>query len=504
MEKGLAVSMTQPMIQSAMESLEGMKKFAEVILNSGIAPYHLYEKKPDGKPDFKKGNVEKLMGIFIKGDQLKMHPMTAMQEVVPVNGLLSIKGDGAKALILQSGKIKKGSWSESIEGTIEAGTYKVTITATREDTSETLSRSFSVAQAKRAGLWITPEMLQKQDGYKKKQSAWNKFPERMMKYRALGFLARDLFSDVLSGTYTLEEAQDYVQEVVTEIVTETGSTVIIPDQQFSEDRTKRITNNASEKIDQANAFVDQPPAQEETTVPEQPEEQQEEELPAAFHWTKQALIAAKSQELYDACMAVDTTRDAITIMGKANTNKKLRTIILAYMSGSLTPLLNKYRRGEGPVEPTPTSPAEAQQPIETPQAQQAAPPVSDPADSMEPMEGQDEGEEIPANTEFDNQEETPAETPVASDEQTPASDDEKSIPEDTNKFGIEIPELSENNDRPFEVLSELYFAMQEKGILNEQFDPANAKLLKGKYKNMEEFCKLAPIAEINLLLNSIG
>ena len=241
MEKGLAVSTTQPMIQRAMESLDGMREFAKVILASGIAPHYLYEKGPDGKPDFKKGNEEKLMGIFIKGDQLKMHPMTAMQEVVPVNGLLAIKGDGAKALILNSGKIKKGSWKEEIEGTIEAGNYKVTITATRDDTNETLSRSFSVVQAKRAGLWITQEMLQKQDGYKKKQSAWHKFPERMMKYRALGFLARDLFTDVLSGTYTLEEAQDMPQDVTTEITTGSGATVIIPDKQFTDDRSKRIT-----------------------------------------------------------------------------------------------------------------------------------------------------------------------------------------------------------------------------------------------------------------------
>ena len=505
MEKGLAVSMTQPMIQNAMESLDGMREFAKVILNSGIAPHYLYEKKPDGKIDFTKGNVEKLMGVFIKGDQLKMHPLTAMQEVVPVNGLLSIKGDGAKSLILQSGKIKKGTWNEKSEGDIETGTYKVTITATREDTGETLSRSFSVAQAKRAGLWITQEMLQKNDGWKKKQSAWYKFPERMMKYRALGFLARDLFSDVLSGTYTLEEAQDYIDDVSTEIVTEGGATVVIPDKQFADDRSKRITGTASEKIDKANAFV-APPADNEPPPWEQQKPSEEKELPAVFHWTEAALAEAKAKDLEFACMSVDTTRDALTILPGKNTNKKLRIIIMAYMAGELIPLVNKHRRTEGPVEPTPAPPEaekkegaerdiSRQYPATKEESYPATPPVG-PDDGLEAIEESEQEEEIPANTKFDNQDEPPVETP--------SQEEDGSIPEDTNKFDIEVPELSENNDRPFEVLSQLYFAMQEKQILNQQFDEANAKLLKGKYKNMEEFCKLAPVSEINLLLNSIG
>ena len=230
MERQIALTQNySPLVQEAMASLDKMREYSEVILKSGIAPHFLYEKGPDGKPDFSKGKTETLMTIFIEGDKLKMHPTTAMQQLVPVNGLMSIKGDGAKALILNSGKIEKGTWKETITGSIEAGNYEVTIISTRSDTGETLSRSFSVGQAKRAGLWITQEMLQKQDGWKKKQSAWHRFPERMIKYRALGFIARDLFPDILQGSYTLEEAQDMPQDITTEIVTGNGATVIIPD-----------------------------------------------------------------------------------------------------------------------------------------------------------------------------------------------------------------------------------------------------------------------------------
>jgi len=516
MEKGLAVSMTQPMIQSAMETLDGMRQFAEVILNSGIAPHYLYEKKPDGKPDFKKGNVEKLMGIFIKGDQLRMHPMTAMQEVVPVNGLLSIKGDGAKALILQSGKIKKGSWKEEYEGEIEAGTYKVTITATREDTGETLSRSFSVAQAKRAGLWITQEMLQKSDGYKKKQSAWYKFPERMLKYRALGFMARDLFSDIMSGTYTLEEAQDYVQEVSTEIQTEGGATVVIPDQQFSEERSTKLTSKAATQISELNQGVgvrDTKP--EEEPPPFEPNPPKSEiELPSVFHLTESALIKIDAKELEIACLQVPVTANAVHAIQSKNTNKKLRVIIMAFMAGKLEELIRKMNpEGEGP-------PTEAQKhlqsnsslvvPIPGQKIQYPEQPEVEkaPADEsfMEPVVGQETGEDdIQPNKGFDvtapDSEPAPAPDPEQAQQDTPPAE-EGSIPADTNKFNIEVPELPEEG-RSFEVVKDLYYELEgTAGLNNEMFTEMNARLLGGKYKSKEEFCKHASVEEVNLLLNS--
>jgi hypothetical protein len=56
--------------------------------------------------------------------------------------------------------------------------------------------SFSVSDAKRAGLWG-------------KSGPWANYPERMLKYRARGFCLRDAFPDVLKGLITIEEANDY-------------------------------------------------------------------------------------------------------------------------------------------------------------------------------------------------------------------------------------------------------------------------------------------------------
>jgi hypothetical protein len=57
---------------------------------------------------------------------------------------------------------------------------------------------FSVADAKRAGLWG-------------KSGPWTQYPRRMLQLRARGFALRDAFPDVLKGLVTAEEAQDYPQ-----------------------------------------------------------------------------------------------------------------------------------------------------------------------------------------------------------------------------------------------------------------------------------------------------
>jgi hypothetical protein len=57
---------------------------------------------------------------------------------------------------------------------------------------------FSVADAKKAGLWG-------------KQGPWTQYPKRMLQLRARGFALRDAFPDVLRGLVTAEEAQDYPQ-----------------------------------------------------------------------------------------------------------------------------------------------------------------------------------------------------------------------------------------------------------------------------------------------------
>src|SRR5690606_6210149 len=59
-----------------------------------------------------------------------------------------------------------------------------------------IKATFSVADAKKAGLWG-------------KQGPWQQYPKRMLSMRARAFALRDGFADVLRGLGIAEEVQDH-------------------------------------------------------------------------------------------------------------------------------------------------------------------------------------------------------------------------------------------------------------------------------------------------------
>jgi hypothetical protein len=128
------------------------------------------------------------------GIAVGLDPMRAVGSMVSFNGRASIYGDLALALIRQRGLIKppQGYWREWTSGTEGEDGFTYHVKAKRADTGEEMERSFSVAEAKAAGLWGG-------DVWR----VWGK--KRMLRYRAIGFLARDLFSDVLMGLHIREE-----------------------------------------------------------------------------------------------------------------------------------------------------------------------------------------------------------------------------------------------------------------------------------------------------------
>jgi hypothetical protein len=65
---------------------------------------------------------------------------------------------------------------------------------TRTHWLKPIRRSFSVIDAKRAGLW-------------KKEGPWLDYPKRMLQMRARAFALRDAFADVLGGLYVREEIE---------------------------------------------------------------------------------------------------------------------------------------------------------------------------------------------------------------------------------------------------------------------------------------------------------
>ena len=160
-------------------SLEDAFRFAKAIVASGFAP------KGMDKP-------ESVLVALQWGAELGLTPMAALSNIAVVNGRPSLFGDAALALIRSSGQLE--SYAETEVGKRGSDDYGWKITAKRRGFSEQ-SETFTVTDAKQAKLWG-------------KQGPWSDYPARMLKFRARGFLLRDMFGDVLKGLKTAEEVRD--------------------------------------------------------------------------------------------------------------------------------------------------------------------------------------------------------------------------------------------------------------------------------------------------------
>ena len=126
------------------------------------------------------------------GSEIGLSPMQSLQSIAVVNGRPTIYGDAALAVCLAS--VVCEYVTESVDG--EGDRMVATCSAQRRGYPAPITSTFSVADAKAAGLWG-------------KQGPWSQYPKRMLAMRARGFALRNAFADVLRGLVTAEEAQDY-------------------------------------------------------------------------------------------------------------------------------------------------------------------------------------------------------------------------------------------------------------------------------------------------------
>lgn len=139
-----------------------------------------------------KGYQGKPGDIFVAiqfGNEVGLKPLQALQGIASINGKPGLYGDAGKALLLSKGcMIEEADFAEIAQ----TGVARCTIT--RPD-SRAATRTFSMAQAKQAGL-------------ASKDGPWKQYPERQLMWRAFWFAARDIASDLLKGLGGLEELLD--------------------------------------------------------------------------------------------------------------------------------------------------------------------------------------------------------------------------------------------------------------------------------------------------------
>lgn len=159
-------------------SLGEAMELAKMIAASDFAP-----KDYAGKP----ANV--IIAIQM-GLDVGFSPMQALQNIAVINGKPAIYGDGMLALVMNSELCE--DFNEKIEG--EGPARAATCRTKRKGMTETV-RTFSVADAKTAGLWG-------------KAGPWQTYPDRMLGFRARSWALRDAFADILMGLAMVEEVQD--------------------------------------------------------------------------------------------------------------------------------------------------------------------------------------------------------------------------------------------------------------------------------------------------------
>lgn len=124
------------------------------------------------------------------GLELGLSPIWSLTNIMVVNGRPSVWGDGMLGLVLNHPECI--DVIEDWEG--EGDKMVASCTVKREGRIE-IKRTFSVADAKQAGLWG-------------KAGPWKTYPWRMLQMRARAFACRDAFADALRGLGSAEEQFD--------------------------------------------------------------------------------------------------------------------------------------------------------------------------------------------------------------------------------------------------------------------------------------------------------
>ena len=159
-------------------TIDELIRFSKMIARSNLVP-----RDYRGKP-------EDVMVAIMHGLELGLKPLQALRGIAVINGRPTVWGDVALALVRSSALCEYVV--EELRG--EGDNLEAVCRVKRRGHPE-IVRTFSVQDAKRAGLWG-------------RQGPWREYPQRMLQMRARSWALRDAFPDLLSGLYLAEEAMD--------------------------------------------------------------------------------------------------------------------------------------------------------------------------------------------------------------------------------------------------------------------------------------------------------
>jgi hypothetical protein len=164
------------------KSFDDLARLSTMIFKSGLAPQNM--------------NTPEKIGVAIMwGMEVGLSPIQSIQSIAVINNRPCMWGDALPALVQSSPVCEYVQ--EELQGEGDA-MVAICISKRRSAPNNKTSR-FSVADAKKAGLWG-------------KAGPWQNYPKRMLQLRARTYNFRDNFADVLRGIGIAEEQQDIVTE----------------------------------------------------------------------------------------------------------------------------------------------------------------------------------------------------------------------------------------------------------------------------------------------------
>lgn len=175
------------------QDIEQAFRIAQALAHSGMTPQGF--KTP-----------ETCFVAIMAGAELGLPPFQSLQSFAIINNRPTLWGDALVAVVRTNGFTLR-EWYEG-----EGDTLTAFCEVTRPDNGDTAEASFSVDDAKTAGLW-------------KKSGPWTSNPKRMLKMRARAFSIRDGAADVLRGFQIREEVEDYPEQ--SPIVEKTAGTGLL-------------------------------------------------------------------------------------------------------------------------------------------------------------------------------------------------------------------------------------------------------------------------------------
>jgi RecT family len=207
----------QPVVEEGMELAATEKKKAADLIKFGAMPEtlgaawlmaNIYAKSEMIPKDYR-GRPHDILAVWDMASRFGFGPLQALQTIANINGRPGVWGDGVLAICQSSPKYRDhdeyflvgGKRREVHEGLSNAelqqdDTKGVSLFYVK-DREKPYGESFSIADAKRAGLT------------NKRDTPWQTYPARMLIWRARGFSARDAFPAELRGLKSAEELRDY-------------------------------------------------------------------------------------------------------------------------------------------------------------------------------------------------------------------------------------------------------------------------------------------------------